>query len=62
MAKTQKKTTKADKAFEIIAEILGERKEEYKGFLQPMFVKSQLSATQTAGLINLYYNRGYDRN
>ena len=62
MAKTQKTTTKADKAFVIIDEILGERNEDYKGVLQPMFVKSQLSATQTAGLINLYYNRGYDRN
>jgi len=45
---------KVDKAFVIIDEILGERNEDYKGVLQPMFVKSQLSATQTAGLINLF--------
>lgn len=45
---------KVDKAFVIIDDILGERNEDYKGVLQPMFVKSQLSATQTAGLINLF--------
>jgi type I restriction enzyme M protein len=53
---------KIDKSFVLIDDILGERKEDYKGDLQPMFLKSQLSATQNAGLINLYYNRGYDRN
>jgi len=45
---------KVDKAFVLIDDILGERNEDYKGVLQPMFVKSQLSATQTAGLINLF--------
>ena len=45
---------KVDKAFVLIDEILGERNEDYKGVLQPIFVKSQLTATQTAGLINLF--------
>ena len=45
-----------------LSERHAERKENIKWVLQPMFVKSQLSATQTASLINLYYNRGYDRN
>jgi len=40
MAKNQKTATKADKAFVIIDEILSERNEDYKGVLQPMFVKS----------------------
>lgn len=44
-----------------LSERYAERKEDHKWVLQPMFVKSQLSATQTAGLINLFYNRGYDR-
>jgi type I restriction enzyme M protein len=45
---------KLDKAFLVIDNILGQRNEDYKGVLQPMFVKSQLSAKQTAGLINLF--------
>lgn len=45
---------KVDKAFVIIDEILGERNEDFKGVLQPIFVKSQLSASQVAGLINLF--------
>lgn len=45
---------KVDKAFVHIDEILGERNEDYKGVLEPIFVKSQLTATQTAGLINLF--------
>lgn len=45
---------KVDKAFVLIDEILGERNEDYKGVLEPIFVKSQLTATQTAGLINLF--------
>lgn len=45
---------KVDKAFVLIDEILGERNEDFKGVLQPIFVKSQLSPTQVAGLINLF--------
>ena len=45
---------KVDKAFVTIDEILGERNEDFKGVLQPIFVKSQLSASQVAGLINLF--------
>lgn len=43
-----------DKAFVQIDEILAQRNEEYKGVLEPIFVKSQLTATQVAGLINLF--------
>lgn len=45
---------KVDKAFVLIDEILGRRDEDYKGVLQPIFVKSQLTNTQTAGLIRLF--------
>lgn len=45
---------KVDKAFVTIDEILGERNEDFKGVLQPIFVKSQLSPSQVAGLINLF--------
>jgi type I restriction enzyme M protein len=45
---------KVDKAFVLIDEILGQRNEDYKGVLQPIFVKSQLTNTQTAGLIRLF--------
>lgn len=38
------------------------RKEDYKWVFETKFLKSQLSATQTAGLINIFYNQGYDRN
>jgi type I restriction enzyme M protein len=43
-----------DEAFIKLDEILGEYKAELKGLLPPIFVKSQLTATQTAGLINLF--------
>lgn len=43
-----------DKAFVQIDEILAQRNEEFKGVLEPIFVKSQLTATQVAGLINLF--------
>lgn len=39
-------------------ERFAERKEEYKWVLQPILLESLFSATQTAGLINLFYNRG----
>ncbi len=45
---------KVDKAFVLIDEILAERNPDYKGVLEPIFVKSQLSPTQVAGLINLF--------
>jgi type I restriction enzyme M protein len=45
-----------DKAFVLIDEILALRNEEFKGVLEPIFVRSQLSATQVAGLINMFSN------
>ena len=45
---------KVDNAFILIDDILAERDEKLKGILPPIFVKSQLSATQTAGLINMF--------
>jgi len=45
-----------DKAFVKIDEILSKRNEEFKGVLEPIFVKSQLTPTQVAGLINLFSN------
>jgi type I restriction enzyme M protein len=47
---------KVDKAFVLIDEILALRNPDYKGVLEPIFVKSQLSPTQVAGLINLFSN------
>jgi type I restriction enzyme M protein len=43
-----------DKAFVLIDEILSQRNPDYKGVLEPIFVKSQLSPAQVAGLINLF--------
>ncbi len=43
-----------DKAFVLIDELLAQRNEEFKGVLEPIFVKSQLSPTQVAGLINMF--------
>jgi type I restriction enzyme M protein len=45
-----------DKAFVLIDELLAQRNEEFKGVLEPIFVRSQLSATQVAGLINMFSN------
>jgi len=45
---------KVDNAFILIDEILAERDSKLKGILPPIFVKSQLTATQTAGLINMF--------
>ncbi|MBS1615873.1 MAG: SAM-dependent DNA methyltransferase [Bacteroidetes bacterium] len=45
---------KVDKAFVIIDDILAQRNPDYKGVLEPIFVKSQLSSVQVAGLINLF--------
>lgn len=45
---------KVDESFMILSEKLAELKPELKGLLPPIFVKSQLSPTQTAGLINLF--------
>jgi type I restriction enzyme M protein len=45
---------KVDKAFVLIDGLLAERSPDYKGILEPIFVKSQLTVTQVAGLINLF--------
>ena len=45
---------KVDNAFILIDDVLAERDNNLKGILPPIFVKSQLSAAQTAGLINLF--------
>lgn len=45
---------KVDNAFILIDDILAERDSKLKGILPPIFVKSQLTATQTAGLINMF--------
>ena len=47
---------RVDKAFVLIDEILSKRNPDYKGVLEPIFVKSQLTPTQVAGLINLFSN------
>ena len=43
-----------DQAFVLIDEILAKRNDDFKGVLEPIFVKSQLSASQVAGLINMF--------
>ncbi|RYY70762.1 MAG: SAM-dependent DNA methyltransferase [Chitinophagaceae bacterium] len=43
-----------DKAFVTIDEILSQRNPDYKGVLEPIFVKSQLSPVQVRGLINMF--------
>lgn len=45
-----------DKAFVLIDEILAKRNDEFKGVLEPIFVKSQLTTTQVGGLISLFSN------
>ena len=45
---------KVDNAFITIDEILAEREPDHKGLLPPIFVKSQLTPVQVAGLINLF--------
>jgi type I restriction enzyme M protein len=50
---------KVDKAFVLIDEILSKRNADYKGVLEPIFVKSQLSPVQVAGLINLFSNEKF---
>ena len=45
---------KVDQAFVLIDEIHSRRNPDYKGVLEPIFVKSQLSPAQVAGLINLF--------
>jgi type I restriction enzyme M protein len=50
---------KLDKAFVTIDEILANRNPDYKGVLEPIFVKSQLSVSQVAGLINLFSNEKF---
>lgn len=48
---------KVDKAFVLLDEILSKRNPDFKGVLEPIFVKSQLSPVQVAGLINLFFKR-----
>ncbi len=50
---------KVDKAFVLIDEILSQRSADYKGVLEPIFVRSQLSVTQVAGLINMFSNEKF---
>jgi len=50
---------KVDKAFTIIDDILAESDSGLKGILPPIFVKSQLTARQTAGLINLFSQKKF---
>jgi type I restriction enzyme M protein len=50
---------KVDKAFVLIDEILAHRNPDYKGVLEPIFVKSQLSVSQVAGLINMFSNEKF---
>src|SRR5450759_166973 len=45
---------KVDNAFILIDDILASRDNNLKGILPPIFVKSQLSSAQTAGLINMF--------
>ncbi|PSR56987.1 DNA methyltransferase [Adhaeribacter arboris] len=45
---------KVDKAFVTINDILSARNPDFAGVLEPIFVKSQLTPTQVAGLINLF--------
>jgi type I restriction enzyme M protein len=45
---------KVDNAFILIDDILAGSDNNLKGILPPIFVKSQLSAAQTAGLINMF--------
>ena len=47
---------KVDNAFILIDDILAAREPDHKGLLPPIFVKSQLTAVQTAGLINMFSN------
>lgn len=48
-----------DQAFVLIDEILAKRNDDFKGVLEPIFVKSQLSASQVAGLINMFSNEQF---
>ncbi|MFD3001948.1 type I restriction-modification system subunit M N-terminal domain-containing protein [Pontibacter toksunensis] len=45
---------KVDQAFVLLDELLAKRNPDYKWVLEPIFVKSQLSPTQVAGLIYLF--------
>jgi type I restriction enzyme M protein len=50
---------KVDKAFVLIDEKLSKSNPDFKGVLEPIFVKSQLSPVQVAGLINLFSNEKF---
>lgn len=45
---------KVDNAFTLIDDLLAATNPDHRGLLPPIFVKSQLTAVQTAGLINLF--------
>ncbi len=45
---------KVDNAFIAIDDVLAEREPDHRGLLLPIFVRSQLSPVQVAGLINLF--------
>jgi type I restriction enzyme M protein len=50
---------KVDDAFEILENTISQFRPELKGILPRIFVKSQLSAKQTTGLINLFSNQKF---
>ncbi|MFA5816353.1 MAG: class I SAM-dependent DNA methyltransferase [Bacteroidales bacterium] len=50
---------KVDKAFTIIDEILADTDPNLRGILPPIFVRSQLSARQTGGIINLFSQKKF---
>lgn len=50
---------KVDDAFEILETTISQFRPELKGILPRIFVKSQLSAKQTTGLINLFSNQKF---
>ena len=45
---------RVDKSFTMIDDILADTNPDLKGILPPIFVKSQLTARQTAGMINMF--------
>lgn len=50
---------KVDDAFELLENTISQFRSELKGILPRIFVKSQLTAKQTAGLINLFSNHKF---
>lgn len=52
---------KVDQAFILIDGLLEARNPDYKGVLEPIFVRSQLEAVQVAGLINLFSSNKFSQ-